>query len=85
MSMDNIKNAERTIQISDDVLRQVAAISAKDVAGTAGLAASSNPLSKSRILAAQFLWKSELSSRAEAALQPLLHAYSRPSSRAFRI
>ena len=38
MSMDNIKNAERTIQISDDVLRQVAAISARDVSGTAGLA-----------------------------------------------
>ena len=37
MSMDNIKNAERTIQISDDVLRQVAAISAKDVADVAGL------------------------------------------------
>jgi len=45
MSMDNIKNAERTIQISDDVLRQVAAISAKDVADTAGLDPhSSNPV-----------------------------------------
>ncbi len=38
MSMDNIKSAERTIQISDDVLRQVAAISAKDVIDVAGLA-----------------------------------------------
>lgn len=37
MSMDKIKNAERTIQISDDVLRQVAAISAREAAGVAGL------------------------------------------------
>ena len=38
MSMDKMKNAERTIRISDDVLRQVAAISAKDVPGVSGLA-----------------------------------------------
>ncbi len=37
MSMDNMKKAERTIQISDDVLRQVAAISARETAGVAGL------------------------------------------------
>lgn len=39
MSMDKMNNAERTIRISDDVLRQVAAISARDVPGVAGLAA----------------------------------------------
>ncbi len=37
MSMDNIKNAERTIRISDDVLRQVAAIAAREAVGVAGL------------------------------------------------
>ncbi len=31
MSMDKINRSERTIQISDDVLRQVAALSAGDV------------------------------------------------------
>lgn len=38
MSMDNIKNTDRTIRISSDVLRQVAALSARDTAGVAGLA-----------------------------------------------
>ena len=33
-----MKKSERTIQISDDVLRQVAAISARETAGVAGLA-----------------------------------------------
>ncbi|MDE5753931.1 MAG: Asp23/Gls24 family envelope stress response protein [Oscillospiraceae bacterium] len=37
MSMDQIKKSERTIQISDEVLRQVAALSIKDVTGVAGL------------------------------------------------
>ncbi|MDE5737826.1 MAG: Asp23/Gls24 family envelope stress response protein [Oscillospiraceae bacterium] len=37
MSMDQIKKSERTIQISDEVLRQVAALSVKDIAGVAGL------------------------------------------------
>ncbi len=38
MSMDNINNTDRTIRISSDVLRQVAALSARDTAGVAGLA-----------------------------------------------
>lgn len=37
MSMDQIRKSERTIQISDEVLRQVAALSIKDVTGVAGL------------------------------------------------
>ncbi len=35
MSMDKVNRSERTIRISDDVLRQVAAISAADVPGVA--------------------------------------------------
>ncbi|MBR1528284.1 MAG: Asp23/Gls24 family envelope stress response protein [Oscillospiraceae bacterium] len=38
MSMDKINHTDRTIQISDDVLRQVAALSARDTAGVASLA-----------------------------------------------
>lgn len=38
-----MKKAERTIQISGDVLKQVAAISARETAGVAGLA-ESNPV-----------------------------------------
>lgn len=38
MSMDNSNASERTIQISDDVLRQVAALSVKDVTGVANTA-----------------------------------------------
>ena len=38
MSMDNIKKTERTTQISSDVLRQVAAFSARETAGVASLA-----------------------------------------------
>ncbi len=38
MSMDNMKHSERTIRIADNVLQKVAAISAKDVSGVAGLA-----------------------------------------------
>ncbi|MDE7122139.1 MAG: Asp23/Gls24 family envelope stress response protein, partial [Oscillospiraceae bacterium] len=37
MRMDQIKKSERTIQISDEVLRQVAALSIRDIAGVAGL------------------------------------------------
>lgn len=37
MRMDQIKKSERTIQISDEVLRQVATLSVRDVAGVAGL------------------------------------------------
>lgn len=42
MSMEQIKKSERTIQISDEVLRQVAALSIKDIAGVAGLVPGTN-------------------------------------------
>lgn len=42
MSMEQIKKSERTIQISDEVLRQVAGLSIKDIAGVAGLVPETN-------------------------------------------
>ena len=42
MSMEQIKKSERTIQISDEVLRKVAALSIKDITGVAGIVPESN-------------------------------------------